>query len=31
MLAAATLGVAYPLALIGSTFIGAYLGTYLSK
>jgi len=29
--AASTLGIAYPLALIGGTFIGAYMGKYLSK
>ena len=30
-LAAAALGVYYPLAVIGGTFIGAYLGKYLSS
>ncbi len=29
-LAATALGVYYPLAVIGGTFIGAYLGKYLS-
>ena len=31
VLAAAALGVYYPLAVIGGTFIGAYLGKYLSS
>ncbi len=29
-LAAATLGIYYPIAVIGSTIIGAYLGKYLN-
>ena len=30
-LAAATLGLAYPLAVIGATIIGAYLGNYAKQ
>ena len=30
-LAAATFGVTYPMAVIGGTFLGAYLGNYFKR